>query len=238
LAVNALKLEDTIEMLNEVTEMEIYIEPHMNVYKNIILTGMDCLMFKPTFIPMAQILEEFLFTAANGESPLMLSDSQMKGSCNSHAGFLVIERAKNTKSTLTENSASDVKNSVLASNRPGITITKIQVCRPSFLGSDFDLDTPAFNHHPSNSGISLDYQTPTPVIEKEKAKIITHTSKNPKRSNPKKFIKSIVLNPFQAKQELNPQSFLDQCVRPRNQDIEDQTYTDRNTPGNEEPYSG
>lgn len=87
LAVTAIKLENTIDMLNQVKELEMYLEPHMSVYKNIILTGLSSIMFKPNFIQMAQILEEFLCVAVSGESPLMLSENELKGKTKSSQDF-------------------------------------------------------------------------------------------------------------------------------------------------------
>lgn len=78
LAVASLQMDDTLSMFNELRELEIYITPDMNVYKNLILTGMDQIMFKQEFILKVQLLEEMLFMALNGSQPINLSEEQTK----------------------------------------------------------------------------------------------------------------------------------------------------------------
>ena len=78
LAVASLQLDDTLSMFNELRELEIYITPNMNVYKNVILTGMDQIMFKREFILKVQLLEEMLYMALNDSQPINLSEEQTK----------------------------------------------------------------------------------------------------------------------------------------------------------------
>lgn len=78
LAVASLHLDDTLSMFNELRELEIYVTPDMNVYKNLILTGMDQIMFKQEFILKVQLLEEMLYMALNDSQPINLSEEQIK----------------------------------------------------------------------------------------------------------------------------------------------------------------
>jgi hypothetical protein len=78
LAVASLHLDDTLSMFNELRELEIYVTPDMNVYKNLILTGMDQIMFKQEFILKVQLLEEMLYMALNDSQPISLSEEQTK----------------------------------------------------------------------------------------------------------------------------------------------------------------
>ena len=67
-----------MSMFNELRELEIYVTPDMNVYKNLILTGMDQIMFKQEFILKVQLLEEMLYMALNDSQPISLSEEQTK----------------------------------------------------------------------------------------------------------------------------------------------------------------
>lgn len=51
----------------------------MNVYKNLISTGMDQLMFKQDFLMKIQLLEEMLFVALNGHQSNEMTEEQTKG---------------------------------------------------------------------------------------------------------------------------------------------------------------
>ena len=82
MAVASLQLDDTLSMFNELRELEIYVTPDMNVYKNLILTGMDQIMFKQEFILKVQLLEEMLYMALNDSHPINLSEEQTKRKIN------------------------------------------------------------------------------------------------------------------------------------------------------------
>lgn len=79
LAIASLHMDDALTMFNELRELEVYVRPDMNVYKNLITTGMDQLMFKGDFLLKVQLLEEILYIALNGTQPLALTEDQTKG---------------------------------------------------------------------------------------------------------------------------------------------------------------
>lgn len=78
LALVSLYKDDALSLFNELQELEIYVTPDMNVYKNLIMTGMDQLMFKHEFIGKVQLLEEMLYIALNGTQPVTMTNSQIK----------------------------------------------------------------------------------------------------------------------------------------------------------------
>jgi hypothetical protein len=77
--VAALHLDEPLKMFNELQQLQIYITPDMNVYKNLISTGMDQLMFKQDFLMKIQLLEEMLFVALNGHQSNEMTEEQTKG---------------------------------------------------------------------------------------------------------------------------------------------------------------
>lgn len=72
-------MDDTLAMFAELRELEIYLTPEMNVYKNLLMTGMDQIMFKREFIIKVQLLEEMLYMALNGTQPISLTDEETRG---------------------------------------------------------------------------------------------------------------------------------------------------------------
>jgi hypothetical protein len=66
-------------LFNELSELEIYVTPDMNVYKNLILTGMDHLLFRKGLLSTIQVIEEAVYIALNGFQAFDLSEEQTKG---------------------------------------------------------------------------------------------------------------------------------------------------------------
>ena len=66
-----------ISVIQELYELEVYIRPEMNVYKNLLLTGLDQLLFKKDFLKNIHILEELLYMVMNGgNQSISLTDEQ------------------------------------------------------------------------------------------------------------------------------------------------------------------
>ena len=82
LAISYLQLDDMQGMLEQMAELELYLNPSMNVYKNLITSGFYHLLFKTGFIPKVLILEEILQLVLLGKQPNRMSEEQTKGSCS------------------------------------------------------------------------------------------------------------------------------------------------------------
>ena len=61
-----LKIGQEIDMLRELAELEISITPDMAVYKNLVETGFELLLFKPGFLECVLILEEVIHVLLQG----------------------------------------------------------------------------------------------------------------------------------------------------------------------------
>ena len=79
LAVAYLHMDNMLAMVKQLAELELYLCPNMNVYKNLLATGIDQLLFKQGFIPKVLILEEMLAMAIHGKASTTLSEDQTKG---------------------------------------------------------------------------------------------------------------------------------------------------------------
>lgn len=79
IALACLHTDDMLGMIRELYELEIYITPDMNVYKNLIQTGFDQMLFKPKFLNSLLVLEELLYMVIHGVEPNNLSEEQTKG---------------------------------------------------------------------------------------------------------------------------------------------------------------
>lgn len=79
LALASLHLDDMLGMIRELYELELFITPNMNVYKNLVQTGLDQLLFKKGFLEQLLILEEMLYIVMHGTEPFKLSEVQTKG---------------------------------------------------------------------------------------------------------------------------------------------------------------
>lgn len=79
LAVAYLHMDNMLAMVQQLAELELYLCPNMNVYKNLLATGLDQLLFKRGFLPKVFILEELLALAMNGKAPTALTEDQTKG---------------------------------------------------------------------------------------------------------------------------------------------------------------
>ena len=79
LAVLALMVDDPMVMFKQVAELEIYITPDMNVYKNIIATGLDQLLFRKGLLPTILQIEEVAFMVIHGQPPAIMNDEQAYG---------------------------------------------------------------------------------------------------------------------------------------------------------------
>lgn len=82
LAVASLHLDDTLGMIKELYQLELFITPSMNVYKNLVQTGFDQILFKKDFLQNLLTLEEMLYLVMHGHDSLKLTEEQTKGSLN------------------------------------------------------------------------------------------------------------------------------------------------------------
>ena len=65
-------------MLQEISELESYITPDMSVYKSLIQSGFDNILFRGSLLELLQILEEMLFIFLHGHESIQLSDDETK----------------------------------------------------------------------------------------------------------------------------------------------------------------
>ena len=79
LALAHLHTDDMMSMLRELQELEQTITPDMNVYKNVISTGFDHILFKPGFLSNLLVLEELLYMVTHGIELNRLTEEQTKG---------------------------------------------------------------------------------------------------------------------------------------------------------------
>lgn len=68
-----------LKMMTELAELELYLCPNMNVYKNLLTTGIDQILFKKGFIPKVLILEELIYMVMHGKTPVSLTEDDTKG---------------------------------------------------------------------------------------------------------------------------------------------------------------
>lgn len=74
-----LRMDNMLAMFKQLAELELYLCPNMNVYKNLLATGLDQLLFKRGFIPKVLILEELLHLVMHGKNPTNLTEAQTNG---------------------------------------------------------------------------------------------------------------------------------------------------------------
>lgn len=74
-----LQMDNMLGMMQQVSELELYLCPNMNVYKNLLSTGLDHALFKSGFIPRVLILEELLYQVMHGKNPSNLTAEQSQG---------------------------------------------------------------------------------------------------------------------------------------------------------------
>ena len=79
MAIAYLHMDNMLAMVRQLAELELYLCPSMNVYKNLLGTGFDQLLFKPGFIPKILILEEILYLVMHGKTPTNLTEEQTNG---------------------------------------------------------------------------------------------------------------------------------------------------------------
>jgi hypothetical protein len=79
LALAHLHTDDMMGMLRELQELEHTITPDMSVYKNVIATGFDHILFKPGFLSNLLVLEELLYMVTHGIELNRLTEEQTKG---------------------------------------------------------------------------------------------------------------------------------------------------------------
>ena len=72
--------EDFTSFLHELAELEVYLSPEMNVFKNLMLSGINLMVMKPNFISNALILEEVFHLIFHADQPSRLSDENTKSS--------------------------------------------------------------------------------------------------------------------------------------------------------------
>ena len=72
-------MDNMLAMVQQVAELELYLCPNMNVYKNLLGTGLDQMLFKRGFIPKILILEELLAIVLHGKTPTSLTEDQTNG---------------------------------------------------------------------------------------------------------------------------------------------------------------
>lgn len=80
LALAFMHTDDTPGMLQELSELECFLTPEMNVYKNLLQTGFDQLLFRNHFLDTLQILEEMLFITMHDKEPFRYTDEEIKSS--------------------------------------------------------------------------------------------------------------------------------------------------------------
>ena len=73
-----MRTDDMHSMLQEISELESYITPDMSVYKSLIQSGFDNILFRGSLLELLQILEEMLFIFLHGHESIQLSDDETK----------------------------------------------------------------------------------------------------------------------------------------------------------------
>ena len=73
-----MRTDDMHSMLQEISELESYITPDMSVYKSLIQSGFDNILFRGSLLELLQILEEMLFIFLHGHECIQLSDDETK----------------------------------------------------------------------------------------------------------------------------------------------------------------
>jgi tetratricopeptide (TPR) repeat protein len=79
MAIAFLFTDDRIGMLNQISELELYLTPDMGVYKCLIISGFVHFLFKGGLIPYMVALEELLQFAMMGEEPFILDSEAAEG---------------------------------------------------------------------------------------------------------------------------------------------------------------
>lgn len=194
MALAYLRMDNMLAMFKQLAELELYLCPNMNVYKNLLATGFDQPLFKDGFIPKALILEELLFMVMNGRTPSNLTEEETKGRRPS-AEILKTRLIKMDKLSSTD--AGHFSEAVEEVNRPHIIIRKIEVDRNSYQEFESDADTPLSGKGGLSSQRSLAQSRGSmsrgSIISKEPAKPdFKKTDSQAGCRSPKKLAKSVL----------------------------------------------
>lgn len=114
-----------MNMLRELQELEQTITPDMNVYKNVISTGFDHILFKPGFLSNLLILEELLYMVTHGIELNRLTEDQTKGRPPVMSDILKTKLIKIDKTGTTEVGHSEHKDEDESHPRTKIIIKKL-----------------------------------------------------------------------------------------------------------------
>lgn len=79
IAMACLLSDDMTGVLRELYELEVFITPEMNVYKNLIESGFDQMLFRPRFLNHLVVIEEIICRVAYGKEVFDLTPEKCKG---------------------------------------------------------------------------------------------------------------------------------------------------------------
>lgn len=204
-------MDNILAMIKQLEELELYLTPDMNVYKNLLASGMDQMLFKQEFLSKIFILEELLYIVMNGKPPATPKEDTIKGSLGITTEILKSRLLGSDKMASTDGGFhSDYKPE--AARRP-IIIRRIEIGRSSVGEFESDVETPL-----SNAAGLLSSQrsliASNVSLSRETAKGYIFSQSNTKSANrmTNKFAKSDLHKNSSPEISTNPSSVLDEFV--------------------------
>ena len=175
LALACLHTDDMLGMIKELAELELYVTPDMNVYKNLVQTGFDQMLFKPGFLSHLLILEELLYLVMHGVEPSRLTEEQTKDILGT--SLIKVDKLVSTEAGVSGGFRDD---DLFSQQRSRNTSTRIIVRKVPEEPSR-DLEEDSFSRRTNNSTARLVSTNQPPVISQSlfSREVAKHTQTHP-----------------------------------------------------------
>lgn len=211
LAVAALMMDDPVSMFKELAELEIYLTPDMNVYKNLIATGLDQLIFRNNLLPTIQLIEDVVYSAIHGKQKIDLSEGQTASILRLldilKSSLIKIDKVASTDAPY------DIRDDRFF-NRPQIIIKKLELHRASVQqDNESEVESPSYSRRDSTSRNFFTEDNPPPSEPRRLAKDHSESpSRPPANRSPRSFYKSLIFAKGNGVQALDLRAVTDRFV--------------------------